>query len=327
MEYFMAPMEGLTGYIYRNAYHACFMPMDLYFTPFISAKAQGGLSSRELGDILPGHNQGLSVIPQIMTNRSEDFLRVAGMLKEYGYREINLNLGCPSGTVTSKHKGAGFLSMTHALDAFMGTVLEQLDKMEMKLSVKTRLGMCSPNEFYDLLELYNKHTLTRLVIHPRVRLDYYKNTPNQEMFRYGLEHSRNPVCYNGDLFTPGDYDEIQGMYPKLDMVMMGRGMIGNPGLAEEIRTGKQPEKARFVEFHQRVYGGYREIMSGDRNVLFKMKEIWSSMIQIFTDDGTYGKKIKKAQRLSEYEAAVSRVFRDLDIRTKMSGEAILQTHT
>lgn len=313
IEYYMAPMEGLTGYIYRNAHHACFSPMDQYFTPFLSAKAQGGLSSREMGDILPEHNEGLSVIPQILANRAEDFLRVAGILKEYGYQELNLNLGCPSGTVVSKYKGAGFLSRNHALDVFLETVLEALGKMGMKLSVKTRLGMCSPDEFYDLLEIYNKHSLARLIIHPRVRSDYYKNTPNREMFRYGLDDSRNPVCYNGDIFTARDYDELHKEYPKLDCVMMGRGMIANPGLAEEIRTGRQLDKARLMEFHQRLYDGYREIMSGDRNILFKMKEIWASMIQVFSDDGRYGKKIKKAQRLSEYESAVSRVFTDLDL--------------
>lgn len=313
MEYYMAPMEGLTGYIYRNAYHACFTPMDRYFTPFITAKAQGTLSSREIRDILPEHNQGLSVIPQILTNRAQDFLRAAGILKEYGYQEINLNLGCPSATVVSKRKGAGFLSMQHELELFMGAVIEQLEKLEMKLSVKTRLGMCSPDEFYDLLELYNKHSLARLIIHPRIRLDYYKNTPNLEMFGCGLENSRNPVCYNGDLFTVRDVCKIQEQYPKLNAVMLGRGIIANPGLAEEIRTGKQPDQARYMEFHQRIYDGYRQIMSGDRNVLFKMKELWSSMIQIFSDDGKYGKRIKKAQRLSEYEIAVSRVFKELDI--------------
>lgn len=313
MEYCMAPMEGLTGYIYRNAYHACFMPMDRYYAPFISAKTQGGLSSRELRDLLPEHNEGLPVIPQILTNKAEDFLRVSGMLKAYGYREINLNLGCPSGTVVSKHKGAGFLSMSHELDAFMETVTRQFEKLGMELSVKTRLGLCSPDEFYDLLEIYNKYSLARLIIHPRVRLDYYRNTPNQDMFCYGLKHSRNPVCYNGDLFTAGDYNEIQKRYPKLNCVMLGRGIIANPGLAEEIRTGRPLDKARLMEFHQRLYEGYRGIMCGDRNVLFKMKEIWSSMIQIFSDGGGYWKKIKKAQRLSEYEAAVSRVFKELDI--------------
>ncbi|WP_367932658.1 tRNA dihydrouridine synthase [Enterocloster citroniae] len=317
MEFYMAPMEGLTGYIYRNAYHACFRPMDRYFTPFVSPRAQGGmkggLSSREINDILPEHNRGLCVIPQILTNRAEDFLRAALILKEYGYREVNLNLGCPSPTVVSKNKGAGFLSMPHALDMFLETVTEELDKMGMEMSVKTRLGIYSSDEFYHLLEIYNKYPLTQLIIHSRVRTDYYKNTPDREMFGYGLERGSSPVCYNGDLFTAEDFRGLSQQYPKLGYVMMGRGIIANPGLVEAIETGTPLDKVRLEEFHQRIYEGYRGIMSGDRNVLFKMKEIWASMIRIFSDDGKYGKKIKKAQRLGEYEAAVSQVFRDLDI--------------
>lgn len=313
MEYYMAPMEGLTGYIYRNAYHACFTPMDLYFTPFITPKPKPCLSSKELNDILPEHNEGLHIIPQILTNQAGDFLRVAEILKEYGYREVNLNLGCPSGTVVSKYRGSGFLILKDELDAFLAQVLEQLDKMDMKLSVKTRLGKHSPDEFYELLDIYNKYPLTMLIIHPRIRTDYYKNTPNHEMFRYGFENSKNPVCYNGDLFTVQNYRELCDTYPKLDKVMLGRGIIANPGLPDEIRTGRLLDKGRLMEFHGRLYDGYREIMSGDRNVLFKMKEVWMSMIQIFSDDGRYVKKIKKAQRLSEYESAADQIFKDLDI--------------
>lgn len=313
MELYMAPMEGLTGYIYRNAYNACFTPMDLYFTPFITPKPKPCLSSKEVNDILPEHNRGLRVIPQILTNQAEDFLRVAGILKEYGYDEVNLNLGCPSGTVVSKHRGSGFLILKDELDVFLGQVLERLDKAGMKLSVKTRLGKHSPDEFYELMDIYNKYSLTMLIIHPRIRTDYYKNTPNMEMFGYGFGNSRNPVCYNGDIFTAEAYSELCRTYPELDKVMLGRGIIANPGLPDEIRQGRKLDKARLMEFHGILYDGYREIMSGDRNVLFKMKEIWMSMIQIFSDDGKYVKKIKKAQRLSEYEIAVNQIFRDLDI--------------
>lgn len=313
MEFYMAPMEGLTGYIYRNAYHTCFTPMDLYYTPFISPKARGCLSSREMNDILPEHNQGLRVVPQILTNQAEDFLTVARILKDYGYKEVNLNLGCPSGTVVSKHKGAGFLALTCRLDSFLGTVTEQLEVMGMELSVKTRLGMVTPDEFYGLLNIYNQYHLKRLIIHPRLRTDYYRNTPDWEMFRHGLKNSTNRVCYNGDIFTADDFRRLSRSYPELDEVMLGRGIIANPGLAGEIKTGRPVDKKQLREFHQLLYQGYRGIMSGDRNVLFKMKEIWASMIQIFADSETYGKKIKKAQHLTEYEAVVGRIFSELDI--------------
>ena len=147
MKYYLAPMEGLTGYIYRNAYHACYHAMDKYFTPFLSPKANSKLSFRELNDILPEHNQGMYVVPQILTNQAGDFIQTAKELQEYGYSEINLNLGCPSGTVVSKQKGAGFLGRPDSLDRFLDEVCGKMDEMGMEVSVKTRLGLISPDEF------------------------------------------------------------------------------------------------------------------------------------------------------------------------------------
>lgn len=321
MYYYLAPMEGLTGYIYRNAYNRCFRPMDKYFTPFLSPKAGGGLSSRELNDILPEHNQGLWVVPQILTNRGEDFLGTVRLLKEYGYREVNLNLGCPSGTVVSKYKGAGFLALTEGLNRFLEEVSLGLEQMDMELSVKTRLGVVSEEEFYDLLEIYSQYPLKELIIHPRIRMDYYKNTPRMELFTYAMECSTCPVCYNGDIFTAAAYGKLIEKYPGLERVMLGRGLLANPGLREELQEGRILDKERLRTFHCLVYEGYREVMSGERNVLFKMKELWSMMIQIFNDDGKYMKKIKKAQRLGEYEGAVEHIFEELEI---VSGKGFQQ---
>lgn len=318
MKYYLAPMEGLTGYIYRNAYHACYHAMDKYFTPFLSPKANSKLSFRELNDILPEHNQGMYIVPQILTNQAGDFIRTVKELQEYGYSEINLNLGCPSGTVVSKHKGAGFLGQPDSLDRFLDEVCGKMDEMGMELSVKTRLGLISPDEFTGLLEIYNRYPLKELILHPRVRTDYYKNTPNMPAFRGGFDGSRAPVCYNGDIFTISDYETLCGDYPELDRVMLGRGIISNPGLLDRIAAGTNSDgsgtdKETLKRFHQMIYEGYRQIMSGDRNVLFKMKELWACMIQIFSDNGKYIKRIKKSQRLEEYETAAAAVFRDLDI--------------
>lgn len=313
MKYYMAPMEGLTGYIYRNAYHACFHPMDKYFTPFLSPKANGVLSSRERNDILPDHNRGLFVVPQILTNRSMEFLNMAATIKEYGYGEVNLNLGCPSGTVVSKGKGAGFLIHKEELNRFLEEVCRGTDKLGIRLSVKTRLGKYSSEEFPELMEIFNQYPFEELIIHPRVQTDFYKNSPDMEAFSYGFETSKAPVCYNGDIYTAGSFNQLCGNYPELGMVMFGRGVISNPGLVGMIVDGKGADKETLKKFHGRMYEGYRDIMSGDRNVLFKMKEIWASMIQIFSDNGKYLKRIKKAQRLQEYEEAVEAVFGDLQV--------------
>lgn len=155
MKYYFAPMEGITGYVYRNAHHRFFPGADQYFTPFLSPAQNHKLSSREKNDILPGHNAGISLVPQILTNKAEDFIWAAKELSSYGYREVNLNLGCPSATVTAKNKGAGFLSVPNELDRFLEQVFSGLETEAVQVSVKTRTGMESHDEFEELLKIYN----------------------------------------------------------------------------------------------------------------------------------------------------------------------------
>lgn len=315
MKYSLAPMEGITGYVYRNAYHACFAPMDRYYTPFIAPKQDGGFSSKELNDILPEHNQGKTVIPQILTNKSGDFLIAAQWLKGYGYTEVNLNLGCPSPTVVSKGKGAGFLGYKEELDRFLKEVCDGMENLHMTLSVKTRLGVENSEEFEQLLSVYGQYPLTELIIHPRVLKDYYKNTPHMETFVRALEKSAVPVWYNGDVFDAATAERVIKEAPGVEGLMMGRGILKNPFLLEEIKTEEKPSmevcKKRLQNFHGLLYTSYQEIMSGDRNVLFKMKELWSYLIQFFPetpDRKKLMKKIQKAQKAGDYEAAVQELF-------------------
>ena len=189
MKFYLAPMEGVTGYIYRNAYHAHFRPMDKYFTPFLAPKHNGGFSHREINDILPEHNEGMDTVPQLLTGNSEDFLRAARELKEYGYKEVNLNLGCPSGTVAAKGKGAGFLRDPEGLELFLEQVCEGMERLGLELSVKTRLGIEEPEEFDRLLSIYNRFPLKELIIHPRVLKDFYKYTPRMDIEEFQKEVS------------------------------------------------------------------------------------------------------------------------------------------
>jgi tRNA-dihydrouridine synthase len=307
---YFAPMEGLTGYIYRNAHHTYFNNIDKYFTPFIPANQSESFKTRELRDVLPENNQGLAVVPQLLTNNSEDFIHTSKKIKHLGYEEINLNLGCPSGTVVSKHRGSGFLAKKEELDAFLEDIFS---RDIMKISIKTRIGMEQPEEFHDLLQIFNKYPITELIIHPRVREDFYKNKPNLQIFREALQLSKNPVCYNGDIFTAGDYNSFSADFPEVNVLMLGRGLIANPGLAGRIKGSISLDKALLKEFHDKVYSDYKGILYGDKNVLFKMKPIWAYMISVFSNNGKYAKRIKKSQRLSDYEEAVSGLFREQDI--------------
>ena len=313
MKIYLAPMEGITGYVYRCASHQFFPYIDRYFTPFITPNQTRKLTSREMNDILPEHNQGMAVIPQILTNQAADFLWAAGKCKELGYQEVNLNLGCPSGTVVSKHRGAGFLALPRQLDEFLYRVSEGMEKLDMRLSIKTRIGKAQPEEFAELLEIYNHYVLAEVIIHPRVQTDYYNNHPNLDVFREALRTSRNPVCYNGDIFNKESYLWFQQQFPQVDKMMLGRGVIANPGLVMELKTGQRMTKAQLMLFHDTVLAGYRAVIPGDRNVLFKMKELWFYLGTLFTEGGkeTAGKnikKIKKATTMTDYEVAVARLF-------------------
>lgn len=311
MVLYFAPFEGISGYVYRNALNRHFGHIDKYFIPFILPNQFGKLSYKEKNDILPEHNEGMKAVPQILTNSSEDFLCTAKILKEYGYEEINLNLGCPSRTVVTKGRGAGFLGEPEKLDHFFSDIFEKID---MKVSLKTRIGLYEAQEFDQLLDIYNKYPISELIIHPRLQKDMYKNTPDLNTFEKAMEQSKSSICYNGDLFTKEDYDAFQKRFPKVEKIMLGRGMLTNPGLACEIRTGKKTDKATLRAFHDEILDEYKQVLSGDKTILFKMKEFWFYVGNLFYDAGKYIKKIRKSEKIVVYESIVDQLFFEKDLR-------------
>ncbi|MBQ2995240.1 MAG: tRNA-dihydrouridine synthase family protein [Peptococcaceae bacterium] len=313
MNFYFAPMEGVSGYIYRNAYQKYFHNIDRYFTPFIAPKKNHAMSSKEKNDVLPEHNIGMHVIPQILTNQAEYFLHTASVLSEMGYTEVNLNLGCPSSTVVSKKKGAGFLSEPDRLEHFLDDVTKGLERLNMKLSIKTRLGMRDVDEFADLLDVYNEFPLSELIIHPRLQTDLYNNTPNWEAFRQAVQTSTHRLCYNGDLFTLEAYQTFIEAFPETDTVMFGRGILRNPCLLNQIQQGAEVDYHLIRMFHDDLLDGYTKAFSGDRPVLFKMKELWSHMFSLFPQGETFAKKIRKVERINEYKVIAAQLFDSVSV--------------
>lgn len=305
MKYYLAPLEGVTSYIYRNAYHRHFYPMDKYFTPFITAHPDKRFSTREKKELSPENNQGLFVVPQILANRASDFLKTAADVRAMGYEEVNLNLGCPSGTVVAKKKGSGFLAYPDELREFLNEIYE---KSDMKISIKTRIGKEDAAEFERILAIYNEFPVYELIIHPRVQTDFYRNTPNIDAYRFACRESLAPLCYNGDINDRFSYDRLLSEFPDIDAVMCGRGVIANPGLIGELAMRQKMSMESFRSFHNEIYQEYREVSNGDRNVLFKMKELWSYMGRLFPEDSKLLKKLKKAEKLVVYEDVVNQLF-------------------
>lgn len=310
MKIYCAPLEGITGYIFRNSYNDIYGHIDKYFAPFISPSENCPLTPRERKDITPGNNRGIPLVPQILTCRSDCFIEAAGELKAMGYKEINLNLGCPSGTVCAKGKGAGFLPETEALKKFLDDIYSYSESECMKISIKTRLGYYDPDEFYDLLNIFNSFPVSELIVHPRIRSDFYKGEPRYEYFAYALENARMPLVYNGNIYSVNDYEELSRSFGQSpDPVMLGRGLITDPSLPDKL-TGftSETDFGKFRRLHDTLYHEYQKVMSPDINVLYKMKELWSYWRAMFDGKDRDIKRLLKAKKYAEYEESVYRIL-------------------
>ncbi|MBO4579145.1 MAG: tRNA-dihydrouridine synthase family protein [Clostridiales bacterium] len=309
MKIYFAPMEGVTGYIFRNAYSGIYGHIDKFFAPFIAPSESSPITPRERKDITPENNKGINLVPQILTCRSDHFIDAAKELHSMGYREINFNLGCPSGTVCAKGKGAGFLPETSALQRFLDDICSYSESSGIKISVKTRLGYYDPEEFYDLIDIFNLFPISELIVHPRIRSDFYKGETRKEYYAYALEHSKIPLVYNGNIFTCEDYDELLITFGKLDTIMLGRGLISDPSLADKLKGfGSETDLKKFRRLHDSLYKEYQKVMSPDINVLYKMRELWSYWQTLFDGKERDIKRLLKAKKYADYEEIVYRLL-------------------
>ena len=301
----LAPMEGITGYVFRRVHAEIFGALDRYYTPFISPLPKVGtpFSKRNSRELDPANNQGLDVVPQLLTNDADRFIWAAGLLADMGYKEVNLNLGCPSGTVVVKEKGSGLLRNPNRLEAFLVDVCE---RSPLPISVKTRVGIANDNEYDELLALFCRCGIAELIVHPRVQKDFYDGTPRQELYGKTLERAPFPVAYNGDIFTRDDYDALLAAYPQTRHVMLGRGILVNPALAREIRGGASLTLTELKLFHDKLYETYTDDMGG--NAVFRMKEWWGYAERSFADPPSVHRIMRKTRRADEYEAAARKIF-------------------
>ena len=337
MDIYFAPLEGITGFAYRNVHRQFFGDqIDKYFSPFAAPNYTHHFKTREREDIEPANNEGLRLVPQILTNRAEDFLWAAEEMYAMGYREINLNLGCPMPTVVKKGRGSGQLGDLDALDLFLEQICEGMEKIaglldaeitaekkaeinaeknaeentgiKIRFTVKTRIGLESASRAAALLEIYNRYPIAELTVHPRTQRDLYGGKPDLETFSLFLEQSVHPVVYNGDIFSLSDYEKICARFPECRAVMIGRGLIANPALARELKGGPPLQMEELRLFHDAVYESLRKTLPGQAPLLGKMKELWFYMGRNFTGADRCLKEIKKAKNEIQYRAAVRTLF-------------------
>ena len=314
MEFLFAPMEGVTGRIYRRV-HARFFPgVSRYYAPFFSPSRDHHFPLRGLTDLLPEENPGVDLVPQLLTNRAEDFIWAAASLMDRGYKEVDLNLGCPSGTVAAKRKGAGFLLLPQELDAFLEAVFSAPELSGLSLSLKTRIGFADEGEWERLLGIYRQYPLSQLIVHPRLRSDFYTGPVRPAAFALALEGSPFPVTWNGDVFSPADLETLRARYPGLDRVMLGRGLAAEPGLAARLATGEVCSRETLHAFHEAVSEEYRSVLYGDTALCHRMKELWSYLILHFEGGEKHFKRLTKAMRWEEFHLASEAIFAELPLR-------------
>ncbi len=311
-QFYYAPLEGITDDIFRSLHQKYFPGVDRYYTPFLTPTHQGPpLTKRDMREVAPENNQGVPLVPQILSNSSENFLRGANVLYDLGYKEVNLNLGCPSGTVCAKGKGAGFLSRLPELEGFLDEIFE---KCPMDISIKTRLGKTEPEEFERLMELYNRYPIRELTVHPRVQQDFYRHPVRMEGWDYAAENSRAPLCLSGGVGTREDYLRLFRQRETPPALMLGRGLVADPALVMKLKGTGTLTKEALENFHGELFELTARRLDSPRNTMFRMKEIWGFMALSFEGREKYHKMLKKAVTLTEYQGAVARMFRDLDLR-------------
>ena len=313
MRYVFGPMEGVTTSTFRRVHGALFPGCDGYYTPFISPTCDHRFTPRELREVGPERNAGMAVIPQILVKNPEDFLWCAGGLADMGYPEVNLNIGCPSATVTAKGKGAGLLRTPEFLDALLEGIFS---RSEIPVSVKTRIGYTSPEEFPALLAIYNRYPIHTLILHPRTRQEMYApGTVHPEAWEYALRESRAPLIYNGDLFTPGDAAAFAERYPAQETVMLCRGGAGDPALFRRLKGGPAADREELRLFHDTLFAAYREDL-GALNGMRRMKELWHYLISRFEGGERLVKKMARTQDVNEYADIAGTILRELPMRTE-----------
>ncbi len=307
---YFAPMEGVTDYVFRRVHRRHFGGVDKYFIPFLSPTHSLTFSTRERNDVLPQNNLDIPAVPQILTNKAEYFLSVANWLKDLGYTEINLNLGCPSGTVTAKKKGSGLLRYPDMLRALLDGVYAH---SPLPVSIKTRIGYESPEEWAGLVSIYMQYPVHEIIIHPRTRMEFYNGTPHPEYCR----DLPFPFIYNGDLFTAEDCNMLLNDLPGTAGFMLGRGLVANPALAQQFSGGEALTRESLLSFHDDLY---REYLSSwpETAAVGKMHLLMKYFSSCFENGDKVLRTLRKATTCCEYEDAVYPLFRDQPFRSDPS---------
>lgn len=318
MMFYFAPMDGITEYTFRNIYNRHFPGIDKFFAPFIQPNDKPLIVPKEFIEINPENNKNINMVPQILTCDSDGFIKVGKQLAEYGYKEINLNAGCPSKVIVSKGKGSGLLKDIYKLEKFLDGIFSY--DWNIDISVKTRLGIDEYDDFFDILEVYSKFPISELIVHPRYRNDFYNGNPRNDEFDKisqfdAFINGKIKICYNGNIFSKKDINQIFTKYRYISNIMIGRGLLSNPALVREIKGGMAMSCSEFIDYHNDLFYEYSLICNNERILLFRMKELWQYWKNIIDDENNIYDSIKTSNDINEYLTQVTKLFDFIKIKS------------
>lgn len=306
-----SPLQGFTDFRFRNAFHKYFGGIDTFYSPYIKLNGKLVIKGSYERDILPENNSTLNVIPQIITNDAEEFLFVAKYIQQFGYKELNWNLGCPYPMVAKCGMGSGLISNTSQIEHILKRVHNETDII---VSMKMRMGYENPTEILDVFPILEQYPIKNIAIHARIGKQLYKGGVDLDSFQKCLDTSKQKIYYNGDITSVEKFRTMQERFPSIDHWMIGRGLIADPFLPSMIKnnTTEYPKNKLeiFEAFHDTIYQEYDSYLQGPTPIRMKMLGFWEYFSESFSNPQKTYKKIKKAGNSKNYESAVKEIFKN-----------------
>lgn len=305
----MAPIQGVTDYHFRNTFQKFFKGVDELYSPFLRLDKEMQFKKSKVKDILAENNVGINLVPQILTNNANEFIYLSKYLFDLGYKHLNWNLGCPFAMVINRELGSGLLPHFNKINDLLEKVIPVIPS---KLSIKMRIGLENEDDIFKILPILNNYPISEIIIHPRTGSQIYKGEVNTHIFEKCLSLTKHKICYNGDINTLKDFQNLKNRFNNLSSWMIGRGLVANPFLAEQIKQEKKDSQEnkmlRFKEFHDALAKEYLERLEGSSHFLNKMRIFWEYFSLSFSNSHKAYKRIKKATSIDKYNLAVEQNF-------------------
>ena len=307
---YQAPLQGATDFDFRKALAESFGGIDKYFIPYLSYGKGREIKKSQLREVFPENNVSLPVVPQVLFSDQAELFDLVTILIDYGYLEINLNLGCPYPMATNKGRGAAWLEKPEVLKEILQKLYTK--GFPSKFSVKMRAGMKSDQEAKAIFSILNQFPLEEVIYHPRTASQMYDGKANPQLFAVAISEVKHPLVYNGDIFSVADLQELKQLFPEQKSWMIGRGLVTNPALGAQLKGEVFESKSlrkQMREFHDQLLEAYSARLQGDGHIVMKMSQFWVYFSESFENPHKAMKLVKKSSSLLKYNAAVTEIFR------------------